>query len=54
VETKVRTGIRLTRHVQIREGMAAGDTVMVSGLLQARDGLEVLPGEEFIIRSLDY
>ncbi|MCB0637472.1 MAG: efflux RND transporter periplasmic adaptor subunit [Lewinella sp.] len=52
VETKVRTGIRLTRHVQIREGLEAGDTIMVSGLLQARDGLDVKPGEEIIIGPL--
>lgn len=37
----VRVGQRLNAHVEIVEGLSAGDAVVVSGLQKVRDGLEV-------------
>jgi membrane fusion protein, multidrug efflux system len=37
----VRTGIRTSERVQIIEGVAPGDTVLTTGILQARDGMDV-------------
>jgi membrane fusion protein (multidrug efflux system) len=37
----VQTGIRTERAVQITEGLAMGDTVLTTGLLQAREGMDV-------------
>ena len=37
----VQLGVRLARQVQIEQGLQAGDTVMVSGLLQAKEGMRV-------------
>jgi membrane fusion protein (multidrug efflux system) len=45
-EVKVKTGLRLPRLVQVQEGLQVGDTIMVSGLLQASDGKAVAPGNE--------
>lgn len=52
-EAPVHTGIRKTSTVQIVKGLQAGDTIMVSGLLQAREGLPVKPGKEITLESLD-
>lgn len=51
-EVKVEPGIRLPRHVQIESGLDAGDTIMVSGLLQARDGLPVAPAAEISVELI--
>jgi membrane fusion protein (multidrug efflux system) len=37
----VRTGIRSSTKIQIIEGLAFGDTVITTGILQLRDGLPV-------------
>lgn len=52
-EVTVKTGLRLSRYVQISEGVEAGDTIMISGLLQASEGLAVVPGEEVILGPLE-
>lgn len=40
-EQVVRTGIRMSDAVQIVEGLAPGDTVLTTGLLQVREGMPV-------------
>lgn len=40
-EVEVQTGIRLDDAVQIVQGVAPGDTVLTTGLLQIRPGMEV-------------
>lgn len=40
-EQPVRTGIRTDRYVQITDGLAPGDTVLTTGLLQVRNGSNV-------------
>jgi len=40
-ESRVRTGIRTSDHVQVIDGVAAGDTVLTTGILQAREGMDV-------------
>ncbi|MDP5170035.1 MAG: hypothetical protein NWR72_07295 [Bacteroidia bacterium] len=52
-EVSVKTGVRLPRLLQIEQGLADGDTIMVSGLLQAKVGQPVLPGKETSIQLLD-
>lgn len=52
-ETTVNAGIRKTSTVQIIEGLQVGDTVMLTGLLQAREGLPVKPGKEITLESMD-
>lgn len=52
-ETRVQTGIRKTATVQITEGLQAGDTVMMTGLLQARQGLPVRPGKEITLETME-
>lgn len=42
----VETGVRLNREIQIVSGIAAGDTVITSGLLQLRPGMPVTPLRE--------
>lgn len=44
-EQQVVTGIRTENEVQILEGVAEGDTVLTTGLLQVRNGTEVRVGE---------
>lgn len=41
VQTSIRTGTRTERHVAVVEGLAAGDTVITSGILQLRSGMPV-------------
>lgn len=41
VEQRVKTGIRTADRVQIIEGVQEGDTVLTTGLLQVRDGMQV-------------
>jgi membrane fusion protein (multidrug efflux system) len=41
VSHSVQTGIRTEKAVQVTSGLAFGDTVLTTGLLQARDGLDV-------------
>lgn len=38
VATKVKTGIRTTNRIQLTEGVKSGDTLMVTGILQLKDG----------------
>lgn len=40
-ESRIRTGIRTSEKVQIIEGIARGDTVLTTGLLQVRPGMDV-------------
>lgn len=41
MEVEVQTGIRLDETVQIVRGVAPGDTVLTTGLLQVRPGMEI-------------
>jgi membrane fusion protein (multidrug efflux system) len=41
VSTPVRTGIRTATSVQIIDGLAAGDTIITSGIMQLRPGMPV-------------
>ncbi len=43
VSKRVEVGIRQPREVQITEGVSAGDTVIVTGLLAVREGMAVDP-----------
>ncbi len=52
-QVPVVSGVRLPRLVQVLEGLSAGDTVMVSGLLQARVGLRVSPGTQVDVEKLE-
>lgn len=52
-ETPVQTGIRKTSTVQITGGLQSGDTIMMSGLLQARVGMPVKAGKEITLESMD-
>jgi membrane fusion protein (multidrug efflux system) len=38
---KVRTGLRRAGKVEIREGLAAGDTIVTAGQIKLRDGVPV-------------
>jgi membrane fusion protein, multidrug efflux system len=40
-ERKVTTGLRTESHIQIRDGLNFGDTLLTSAILQLRDGLPV-------------
>jgi membrane fusion protein, multidrug efflux system len=40
-EARIQTGIRTSNKIQVLDGVARGDTVLTTGLLQARPGLEV-------------
>jgi len=40
-ERKVKTGLRTESHIQIREGLDFGDTLLTTAILQLRDGLPV-------------
>ncbi|MGH1438387.1 MAG: efflux RND transporter periplasmic adaptor subunit [Lewinella sp.] len=51
--TTVKPGVRLPRLLQIQEGLSAGDTVMVVGLLQAADGMKVEAGKEIVVEKMD-
>jgi membrane fusion protein (multidrug efflux system) len=48
-EVIVKPGIRLPRLIQIESGLSVGDTIMVSGLLQAKNGLPVRAGKEISV-----
>ena len=37
----VETGVRRAKDIEIREGIQAGDSILVTGILQARDGMPV-------------
>ena len=39
---KVSVGIRTSDAVQIIDGLAAGDTVITTGILQVREGMPVI------------
>ncbi|HLF19952.1 MAG TPA: efflux RND transporter periplasmic adaptor subunit [Bacteroidota bacterium] len=45
VSQKVETGIRTTRTIQVTRGIAPGDTVVTSGILQIRQGSAVVISE---------
>lgn len=51
-QTKIKQGIRLPRLIQVESGLTTGDTVMVSGLLQAREGSSVKAGNKISIEKL--
>jgi membrane fusion protein, multidrug efflux system len=40
-EAKIEIGLRTDRHVEVLSGVAAGDTLITTGLLQVRNGLNV-------------
>ncbi len=40
-ESRIRTGIRTSEKIQVIEGVAHGDTVLTTGLLQVRPGMDV-------------
>lgn len=40
-ETEITTGLRTERAVQITDGVAPGDTILTTGILQVRPGMEV-------------
>lgn len=52
-KTPVQLGIRLSRLVQIEQGLNPGDSVMVSGLLQAKEGMPVQAGKEITVEQLE-
>ncbi|MBC6995207.1 efflux RND transporter periplasmic adaptor subunit [Neolewinella lacunae] len=52
-EVVVKTGIRLPRLMEVVSGLEAGDTIMVSGLLQAKDGVPVRAGQEIIVNKTE-
>jgi membrane fusion protein (multidrug efflux system) len=41
VSVPVKTGIRMPSSIQITEGLAAGDTVITTGIMQLRPGMPV-------------
>ncbi len=51
-EVQVVPGIRKTSTIQIIEGLSANDTVMISGLLQVRNGMAIKAGNELTLESL--
>ncbi len=51
-EVIVQPGVRLTRQIQIESGLSAGDTIVISGLLQAKDGLPVRAGQQITLETL--
>lgn len=40
-QVEVQTGIRTSNKIQIVSGVAAGDTVLTTGILQAREGMDI-------------
>jgi membrane fusion protein (multidrug efflux system) len=52
-EVIVKAGIRMPRLIQIEQGLSAGDTIMVSGLLQVKNGTPVRAGSEVIVSKMD-
>jgi len=52
-QVQVQPGVRLPRYVQIERGLNPGDTIMVSGLLQAVDGMPVQAGKEIAVEKLE-
>jgi membrane fusion protein (multidrug efflux system) len=40
-ESKVEIGLRTEKEVQITKGVQSGDTILTTGILQARDGMDV-------------
>ncbi|HCS21077.1 MAG TPA: hypothetical protein DIW47_11050, partial [Bacteroidetes bacterium] len=42
----VQTGVRRAKDIEIREGIQAGDSILITGILQARDGIEVQVKDE--------
>lgn len=52
-EVKVRPGVRLPRLMQIEEGLNPGDTIMVTGLLQAKSGTPVRAGKEITVSLMN-
>lgn len=42
----VLTGVRRAKDIEIKEGIQAGDSILVTGILQARDGMPVQINEE--------
>lgn len=52
-QVQVKTGVREPRKVQITSGLQAGDTVLVSGLLQVRPGMPVKGDQEIDVKSFE-
>jgi len=52
-EAEIVTGIRKSHTIQAVSGLSANDTIMISGLLQVRNGMPVKAGNEFLLESLE-
>lgn len=50
---QVQQGIRFPKYIQIKSGLSEGDTVMISGLLQAKEGMPVAAGNQVEIEKLE-
>jgi membrane fusion protein (multidrug efflux system) len=50
---KVKQGIRMPKLIQIEEGLSVGDTVMVTGLLQAEEGMAVKAGSKVELNTTE-
>jgi len=52
-QVPVKLGIQFPRLVEVVHGLSAGDTIMVAGLLQAKDGLPVQAGQEMFVEKME-
>jgi len=50
---KVRTGVRLPRRIQVTDGLQAGDSVIVTGLLQVKPGMAVAGDKQVEVESFE-
>lgn len=46
VQTQIETGIRTASTVEVTEGVALGDTLITTGILQLREGMDVIASEQ--------
>src|SRR5690554_1269125 len=52
-EAEIITGIRKSHSIQVVSGLSPKDTIMISGLLQVRNGMPVKAGNAFSLESLE-
>lgn len=52
-QVKVKTGLRQPKLVQVTEGIQAGDSILVSGLLQVKPGMPVKGDQEIKVETLE-